>query len=195
MFLSRRRVFPSRYRTQRLILIALIIATLFALFSNLPSQRSRHTSSYFRFRDSATFDDFDWNDPDYSHLLSRSRSENLNKNKIPLLAKIRQKYGTALAKTDRISTPASTADGRLAAWRRAFSRKAGPSLRSPRHTLRSDGLLEVNPNGPHPIYQLIQHSEELWKAKLDRTSKTLRDAVVQYKKRYGRSPPKGFDKW
>jgi hypothetical protein len=63
------------------------------------------------------------------------------------------------------------------------------------HSFRSDGLLEVNPNGRHPIYDLIEHAETEWDKKLKRQSKTLDEAVSEYERRYGRAPPKGFDKW
>ncbi|KAK0496511.1 glycosyltransferase family 90 protein [Armillaria luteobubalina] len=65
----------------------------------------------------------------------------------------------------------------------------------PIHEFPENGLLEVNPEGPHPIYQLIEFSERKWKAKLQRTSKTLDEAVAEYKRRYGRAPPRGFDRW
>ncbi|KAK0449629.1 glycosyl transferase family 90-domain-containing protein [Desarmillaria tabescens] len=63
------------------------------------------------------------------------------------------------------------------------------------HEFLSNGLLEVNPEGPHPIYQLIEFSEKKWEAKLQRASKTLDEAVVEYERRYKRAPPRGFDKW
>ncbi|KAG6330976.1 hypothetical protein ID866_8112 [Astraeus odoratus] len=64
-----------------------------------------------------------------------------------------------------------------------------------RHTYTSDGLLVVNPNGPHPIFELMRGAEEKWNAKLQRASKTLEEAVAEYKRRYNRPPPLGFDKW
>ena len=64
-----------------------------------------------------------------------------------------------------------------------------------KHTYRADGLLEVNPNGPHPIFKLIRDAEVAWKNKHRRASKTLREAVVEYKRRYKRDPPRGFDHW
>ncbi|KAG6883534.1 hypothetical protein C0993_005630 [Termitomyces sp. T159_Od127] len=75
-----------------------------------------------------------------------------------------------------------------------------PKVRAPpppleKHTYRSDGLLEVNPNGPHPIYELIRNAEAAWDAKLQRASKTLAEAVAEYQRRYKRLPPKGFDVW
>ncbi|KAF9481733.1 hypothetical protein BDN70DRAFT_830395 [Pholiota conissans] len=64
-----------------------------------------------------------------------------------------------------------------------------------KHRYRPNGLLEVNQDGPHPIYELIARAERDWEAKLQRASKTLEEAVMEYKRRYGRRPPKGFDVW
>jgi len=64
-----------------------------------------------------------------------------------------------------------------------------------RHVRRSDGLLEVNPQGRHPIYDLVDKAKKKWNAKVARQSKTLRDAVREYKRRYRRDPPLGFDRW
>ncbi|KAJ8518174.1 hypothetical protein ONZ45_g4698 [Pleurotus djamor] len=63
------------------------------------------------------------------------------------------------------------------------------------HEFRPDGLLEVNPDAAHPIYDLISRAEERWNDKLSRASKTLGEAVTEYKRRYKRPPPKGFDDW
>lgn len=63
------------------------------------------------------------------------------------------------------------------------------------HSYRQDGLLEVNPKGKHPIYELIERAEIQWKRKIQKQSKTFEDAVKEYKRRYKRRPPKGFDLW
>ncbi|KAJ6494082.1 glycosyl transferase family 90-domain-containing protein [Mycena vitilis] len=63
------------------------------------------------------------------------------------------------------------------------------------HTYRPDGLLEVNPLGAHPIPELIARAETAWAAKLAGASTTLRQAVSEYTRRYGRAPPRGFDLW
>ncbi|KAF8066691.1 glycosyl transferase family 90-domain-containing protein [Lyophyllum atratum] len=63
------------------------------------------------------------------------------------------------------------------------------------HTYREDGILEVNPAGGHPIYELIERANSRWESKLSGASKTLDEAVREYVKRYNRRPPKGFDKW
>lgn len=63
------------------------------------------------------------------------------------------------------------------------------------HYYGDDGLLVVNPNGRHPILDLMERAEEAWSKKLGRASKTLPEAVAEYKRRYHRPPPIHFDKW
>ena len=63
------------------------------------------------------------------------------------------------------------------------------------HTFHPNGLLLVNDNGRHPIQVLIERAEERWRKKCARQSRTLVDAVREYKQRYRRNPPKGFDDW
>lgn len=71
----------------------------------------------------------------------------------------------------------------------------GKSSPLPKHTYRKDGLLEVNPRGPHPIFELISRAEANWEAKMNKASKTLEQACREYERRYRRLPPLGFDKW
>ena len=63
------------------------------------------------------------------------------------------------------------------------------------HTYNFDGLLEVNPAGVHPIFELTKRAQKEWDAKLSRSSKTFEEAVIEYRRRYGRMPPRGFDRW
>lgn len=63
------------------------------------------------------------------------------------------------------------------------------------HTFHPNGLLLVNPRGRHPIQVLIERAEQRWKEKNARQSRTLQEAVREYKSRYRRNPPKGFDDW
>ncbi|KAF9450836.1 glycosyltransferase family 90 protein [Macrolepiota fuliginosa MF-IS2] len=63
------------------------------------------------------------------------------------------------------------------------------------HSFRPDGLLEVNPQAPHPIYSLIERAQQQWSTKLDNASKSLKEAVAEYQRRYNRKPPLGFDAW
>ncbi|GAA6001465.1 hypothetical protein JCM10207_006679 [Rhodosporidiobolus poonsookiae] len=57
------------------------------------------------------------------------------------------------------------------------------AARLPPHTLR------------HPIYDLMANATIQWEKKLARQSKTLEEAVKEYKRRFGRRPPRGFDDW
>jgi hypothetical protein len=47
----------------------------------------------------------------------------------------------------------------------------------------------------HPIPYLMDDAERRFRALLSRQSRSLRAAVTEYKRRYGRNPPKGFDAW
>ncbi|GAA5996568.1 uncharacterized protein JCM10292_003058 [Rhodotorula paludigena] len=51
------------------------------------------------------------------------------------------------------------------------------------------------PVKPHPILTLIKRAEAEWNHKVRRQSKTLKEAVQEYRRRYRRNPPRGFDKW
>jgi hypothetical protein len=76
-----------------------------------------------------------------------------------------------------------------------------PELESP-HLFHPNGYLIVEavstfaePPAPHPILTLIKRAEAQWNRKVARQSKTLKEAVVEYRRRYRKNPPKGFDKW
>lgn len=63
-----------------------------------------------------------------------------------------------------------------------------------------DGLLHLNDEARsaptiHPILHLMQEAETKWQTKLASQSNTLAQAVATYKRKYGRAPPLGFDKW
>jgi hypothetical protein len=49
--------------------------------------------------------------------------------------------------------------------------------------------------GAHPIFELISRAEKEWEEKLRGASKTFQEVVQEYKRRYKRAPPKGFDHW
>lgn len=78
---------------------------------------------------------------------------------------------------------------------RKTPKKQGKSVVSEDHVYRADGLLDVNPKGRHPIPELIERSEIQWKRKVERQSKSLKQAVNEYKRRYKRPPPRGFEIW
>lgn len=52
-----------------------------------------------------------------------------------------------------------------------------------------------DPAHGHPAQQLITEAEERWQTIRRRQSKTLEEAVTEYKRRYGIAPPPHFDKW
>ncbi|KAG9016692.1 F-actin-capping protein subunit alpha [Tulasnella sp. 427] len=88
-------------------------------------------------------------------------------------------------------------------------RERPPPEKSTRWSLQSSGKIIIpiddegdveQPEGSsgkpvHPILELIEGAEKKWKDLVRRQSKTLPDAVKEYQRRYGRMPPKGFDKW
>lgn len=76
---------------------------------------------------------------------------------------------------------------------RSATRKKASDSQS--HTYDKNGLLIVNPDAPHPIYELVRRAEADWENKVRRSSRTLKQAVREYRRRYNRLPPKGFDKW
>ena len=55
----------------------------------------------------------------------------------------------------------------------------------------SDGTM----TGKHPIPRLMEEAEEHFRKKLGSQSKTLKEVVAEYRRRYQRAPPKGFDEW
>lgn len=60
---------------------------------------------------------------------------------------------------------------------------------------RKSGELHQHPKIVHPIPQLMKRARENHEAKIARQSKTLEQAVAEYRKRYSMDPPKGFDEW
>jgi hypothetical protein len=47
----------------------------------------------------------------------------------------------------------------------------------------------------HPIPKLMAEAEAKFRDRLSKQSKTLAQAVKEYKKRFNRDPPRGFDHW
>jgi hypothetical protein len=64
-----------------------------------------------------------------------------------------------------------------------------PQLARPRPARLSGNVAE------HPIPRLMDDAEHRFRTLLSRQSRSLRAAVAEYKRRYGRNPPKGFDSW
>ncbi|SCV72268.1 BQ2448_4962 [Microbotryum intermedium] len=60
---------------------------------------------------------------------------------------------------------------------------------------RKDGRLLLKEGEVHPIPAMMARAKKQWKELKGRQSKTFKEAVADYEKRYKRKPPKGFDKW
>lgn len=71
------------------------------------------------------------------------------------------------------------------------------TARSHHHKFSNTGHLLISdaPGSPHPIPLLLSLGEKRWEELLRRQSRTLGEAVREYKRRYSRNPPKGFDIW
>ncbi|KIK57378.1 glycosyltransferase family 90 protein [Collybiopsis luxurians FD-317 M1] len=72
---------------------------------------------------------------------------------------------------------------------------SSPKKARGRHVFRQDGLVQVNPQGSHPIFELMDRAEREWSEKLRKASTSLDEAIGEYRRRYRMDPPKGFDKW
>jgi hypothetical protein len=68
-----------------------------------------------------------------------------------------------------------------------------PSAESHDVTTEKPGQYHIG--AAHPIWQLSKDAEQNFQAMLDRQSKTLEEAVLEYRRRYGIPPPPNFDKW
>jgi hypothetical protein len=59
----------------------------------------------------------------------------------------------------------------------------------------ASGSLPASVITEHPIPKLMADAEVQFRKLLSKQSRTLKAAVNEYKRRYKRNPPKGFDKW
>jgi hypothetical protein len=97
--------------------------------------------------------------------------------------------------TSQASTPRKPLYARPKLQQRPTLPRAVTSRSSPDHPV-INGVLQVDPESKiHPIYQLIRDGRDNWDRKVARQSRTLKEAVQEYKKRYNINPPKGFDMW
>lgn len=84
---------------------------------------------------------------------------------------------------------------RQAAANLAPSRTAATGYTGDELTYDADGLVRWNGTSPHPIDVLIARGQSRWDKLLARHSVTLAQAVKEYRRRYARDPPEGFDTW
>ncbi|GAA5897242.1 hypothetical protein JCM8208_003767 [Rhodotorula glutinis] len=59
----------------------------------------------------------------------------------------------------------------------------------------TDSRLPLEEGKPHPIPAMMKRAKKQWEDLKARQSSTFAEAVNEYKRRHGRNPPKGFDKW
>lgn len=55
--------------------------------------------------------------------------------------------------------------------------------------------LQLSDTRTHPIEQLVRDAQLSWNTKLQKQSRSLSEAVTEYRRRYGIPPPPNFDKW
>ncbi|GAA5820035.1 hypothetical protein JCM11251_005458 [Rhodosporidiobolus azoricus] len=61
--------------------------------------------------------------------------------------------------------------------------------------VRRDSRILLEEGKPHPIPALMKKAKRDWEVLKGRQSQTFGEAVREYKRRHGRPPPKGFDRW
>lgn len=87
-----------------------------------------------------------------------------------------------------------TAKGSRWGWGRSTKEQV-PLEAEERHKVGANGLMSTNAAAGHPIYQLVADAEKRWEGKMDKASRSLPQAVGEYRRRYGRDPPAGFEAW
>lgn len=73
--------------------------------------------------------------------------------------------------------------------------RRGAALRFVSDTLREQPGKLLSEYKQHPISALLDQANKAWIAKVKRQSQTPEQAIIEYKRRYGRSPPEGFKEW
>lgn len=104
-----------------------------------------------------------------------------------------------------ISSSASTAYRELQEHLRFPQTPSKRLLTPPQAYKERDGLLYLSERARpganeyeaarHPILYLIEKAKREWKAKVEGQSQDVREASLTYRRKYGRPPPRGFDKW
>lgn len=60
---------------------------------------------------------------------------------------------------------------------------------------KHNGLFGLTGSKQHPIELLVKKAKVKHADMLKRQSKTLEEAIIEYRRRYSRKPPPGFDNW
>ncbi|GAA5832497.1 hypothetical protein JCM11251_001347 [Rhodosporidiobolus azoricus] len=76
-----------------------------------------------------------------------------------------------------------------------FDEDHGELIYPARNASASDPTFPPPELQAHPIHFLLREAQSAWTAKLARQSRSLDQAVREYRRRYRREPPRGFDQW
>ena len=69
-------------------------------------------------------------------------------------------------------------------------------MSAPKRLVTRNGYYAEDPSETdHPLTTIIRLSKKEWQKKLEGQSRSLREVVEEYQRRYGRPPPKGLDHW
>lgn len=74
-------------------------------------------------------------------------------------------------------------------------RKAAPLKPEELPPVGIDSRIKLEEGKPHPIPGLMAQARQKWEDLKSSQSRTFAQAVEEYKRRHGRNPPKGFDRW
>ncbi|BGO99711.1 hypothetical protein NBRC10513v2_003939 [Rhodotorula toruloides] len=75
------------------------------------------------------------------------------------------------------------------------AKKAAPLKPEELPPVGIDSRIKLEEGKPHPIPGLMAQAKQKWEDLKNSQSRTFAQAVKEYKRRNGRNPPKGFDRW
>lgn len=101
-------------------------------------------------------------------------------------------YTTFVIYDDEQDHPAALLRPRSTQTSPSLDRRSEPA---PLHVEKDGYLIPADGAAEHPIDYALRWGREQWEAKVRAQSETLEEAVAEYRRRYAKSPPKGFDKW
>ena len=76
-----------------------------------------------------------------------------------------------------------------------YAQKSGLLFSARSALSETNGLLHFTRSKRHPIELLVDQAKTKHANKIKKQSKTLEEAITEYKRRYSRNPPPGFDHW
>ncbi|GAA5868829.1 hypothetical protein JCM8547_002841 [Rhodosporidiobolus lusitaniae] len=96
------------------------------------------------------------------------------------------------------TSPSSWSSAASRLYSKTTSRLSSKTLRSPHHTYAYAVPMPNEYGGAyeeHPIHGLMREAKGLWEEKKKQQSETCEEAMEEYKRRYGRRVPEGFQHW